>query len=235
LTTGYYPKFRITGTTVTAPSLTGVSPSTGSTAGGTVVTITGTGLTGASALTFAGTPATAFTVDSATQITATTPPNTAGAADVAVTTPGGMAAIAGSFTYEAPAQGDSAVGAGPGATAPTEARRPGPNAARIGTPPPFRRAGRMTIHTDRVRVVEPGRYSIFYEAADGRRVPMARASQIGDRGLARTTYAAVVELPGGAELALRSRLNLAGRNGLVLRIIRREASGALTGDNFRAG
>lgn len=56
------------------PVVTGVSPSSGPTAGGTNVTLTGTGFTGASSVTFGGVPATSFTVNSATQITAVTPP-----------------------------------------------------------------------------------------------------------------------------------------------------------------
>ena len=55
-----------------APTLTSISPATGSTAGGTSVTISGTGFTGATAVTFGGGAAT-FTVKSATQITAITP------------------------------------------------------------------------------------------------------------------------------------------------------------------
>ena len=60
-------------TYVTPPTVTGVSPSSGPTAGGTVVTITGTNFTGASAVNFGATAAASYTVDSATQITATTP------------------------------------------------------------------------------------------------------------------------------------------------------------------
>jgi len=82
------------------PTLTSVSPATGSTAGGTVVTLTGTGFTGASSVTFGGTAATAFTVDSATQITATTPARALGAVSVVVTTtPGGTNAANTLFTY----------------------------------------------------------------------------------------------------------------------------------------
>ncbi|MGW7255715.1 IPT/TIG domain-containing protein [Streptomyces sp. NPDC054834] len=71
------------------PSLTAVTPVSGSSAGGTIVTLTGTGLLGASAVRFDGVAATSFTVDSATQITAVAPAHAAGAAAVTVTTPGG--------------------------------------------------------------------------------------------------------------------------------------------------
>src|SRR5690606_40803670 len=59
-------------------------PDSGPTAGGTVVTITGTGFTGATGVTFDGAAGTAFTVDSDTQITVTTPPGAAGPVDVIV-------------------------------------------------------------------------------------------------------------------------------------------------------
>src|SRR5690606_38361242 len=85
-----------------APTLTAVAPATGPVAGGTSVTLTGTDLTDATAVTFGGTPAASFTVDSATQITAVTPAHAAGAVEVAVTTPGGSATLAGAFSFEAP-------------------------------------------------------------------------------------------------------------------------------------
>lgn len=90
-------------TTVLAPpTITTVVPSSGLTAGGTTVVLTGTNFTGATAVTFGGVAASSFTVDSATQITATTPAHAAGAVDVAVTTPGGTATAAGAFTYLVP-------------------------------------------------------------------------------------------------------------------------------------
>ncbi|MEV7790751.1 IPT/TIG domain-containing protein [Streptomyces sp. NPDC087512] len=72
-----------------APAVTSVSPNQGPAAGGTQVTITGTGFTGTTAVKFDGVPATSFTVNSATQITAVTPAHGAGAAAVTVTAPGG--------------------------------------------------------------------------------------------------------------------------------------------------
>jgi PGF-pre-PGF domain-containing protein len=85
----------------TLPTFTSISPASGTTAGGTTVTIIGTNLLGATGVTFGGTAATSYTVDSATQITAVTPAKAAGAVNVVVTTPGGTAT--GAYTYVAPA------------------------------------------------------------------------------------------------------------------------------------
>ncbi len=85
----------------TAPTLTSLSPAAGPTSGGTVVTLTGTDFTGAGGVTFGSTAASAFTVVSATEITATAPAGT-GTVDVTVTTPNGSNANAGTgndFTY----------------------------------------------------------------------------------------------------------------------------------------
>lgn len=84
-----------------APAVTGLSPATGPAAGGTSVVITGTDLTGATAVTFDGTNATSFTVDSDTQITAVSPMGAVGSVDVHVTTPGGTSATSqgNQFTY----------------------------------------------------------------------------------------------------------------------------------------
>ncbi|WP_433573544.1 IPT/TIG domain-containing protein [Streptomyces sp. CA-251247] len=84
------------------PVVTGVAPSNGPASGGTSVTLTGTGFTGATTVTFAGVPATSFTVNSATQITAVTPAGSAGAAVVTVTTPGGVSTPDAFFFYAAP-------------------------------------------------------------------------------------------------------------------------------------
>jgi hypothetical protein len=83
------------------PTITSVSPTEGYTVGGTTVIITGTDLTGAMSVSFGEKPATSFTVDSATQITAMAPAGTAGAVDVSVTTAGGTATAAGAYTYVA--------------------------------------------------------------------------------------------------------------------------------------
>ncbi|QDM27463.1 phospholipase [Tardiphaga sp. vice304] len=89
-------------TYVAAPTVTSIAPTSGPAAGGTSVTITGTNLSGVNAVVFGATPATGFTVDSATQITATSPAGT-GTVDVRVTTVGGTSATsaADQFTYVA--------------------------------------------------------------------------------------------------------------------------------------
>ncbi|MGX5773722.1 IPT/TIG domain-containing protein [Methylorubrum zatmanii] len=85
------------------PSLSGLSPASGPTAGGTAVTLTGLNLSGATAVSFGGTPATSFSVASPTAISAVAPAHAAGAVSIAVTTPGGTATLASGFTYAVPA------------------------------------------------------------------------------------------------------------------------------------
>lgn len=70
-----------------APEIASVTPSSGSVTGGTEVVITGKNLSGASAVKFGDLAAAGFTVDSDTQITATTPASEKpGKVDVSVTT-----------------------------------------------------------------------------------------------------------------------------------------------------
>jgi hypothetical protein len=73
--------------TAPRPAVTGVSPDGGSTAGGTTVSITGTGLAGATGVRF-GAAVAVITADSSTQITVTSPPGT-GTVTITVTTPAG--------------------------------------------------------------------------------------------------------------------------------------------------
>jgi len=73
-----------------APTIVSISPTSGTTAGGTTVTITGTEFSNTTAVTFDGIAATSFTVNSATQITAITPAHAAsGAVSVIVAAPEG--------------------------------------------------------------------------------------------------------------------------------------------------
>jgi hypothetical protein len=77
-----------------APVVSSVSPSTGTTAGGTVVTITGVGFTGETAVKFGTIAATGVVVNSDSSITATSPAtSTAGVANITVTTPVGTSVV----------------------------------------------------------------------------------------------------------------------------------------------
>ena len=85
-----------------APTVTSVAASSGPAAGGTVVTITGTGFTATPTVTFGGTAATNVMFVNATTITATTPAKTAGAVNIVVTNPDTQAGTgAGLYTYVA--------------------------------------------------------------------------------------------------------------------------------------
>jgi hypothetical protein len=83
-----------------APTLTGVSPTTGRTAGGTSVTLTGTNFASGARLTFGGATATSVVVVSTTHITAKTPRHKPGAVNIVVTNPNGQSGtLSNSFTY----------------------------------------------------------------------------------------------------------------------------------------
>jgi hypothetical protein len=88
-------------TAATAPVVKGIGPTSGTTAGGTVVTVSGSGFTGATAVNFGGTAATSYTILSDTALTAIAPAEAAGTVDLKVTTPGGTSATgsADQFTY----------------------------------------------------------------------------------------------------------------------------------------
>lgn len=85
-----------------APTVSAISPSSGTHTGGTVVTITGTGFTHASSVAFNGPTSPSFTVDSATQITAVTPPGAPGVVTVEVENPAGIGALVDGYTYVLP-------------------------------------------------------------------------------------------------------------------------------------
>jgi len=99
------PQGNVTGTGVftyidPTPTISSISPTSGPTSGGTSVIVTGTNFTDATDVNF-GSTAASFTVDSATQITATSPAGSAGVVDVTVTTAGGTSTTssADEFTY----------------------------------------------------------------------------------------------------------------------------------------
>ncbi len=90
-------------TYVTPASITGILPLSGSTNGGTFVTLKGKDFTGATSLTIGGVEATSFTVVSATAITCITPARiSAGGVGIIVTTAGGQSKQFSFFNYIIP-------------------------------------------------------------------------------------------------------------------------------------
>ncbi|RQX19535.1 hypothetical protein DDE19_03815 [Micromonospora ureilytica] len=97
-----FPAGRVTAPTFTyiAPTITSIVPNTGPNTGGTTVTITGTGLTGATGVNFGDNPGTNLVVDpSGTSLTVVTPPGLPGPVDVSVLIPGADATAPDGFTY----------------------------------------------------------------------------------------------------------------------------------------
>ncbi|MYZ38529.1 MULTISPECIES: IPT/TIG domain-containing protein, partial [unclassified Streptomyces] len=81
------------------PTISGISPSSGTVAGGNTVAIAGTNFNTptVTSVTFGGTPTGTFTVNSDTQITATAPAHALGPVTVTVTNTSGSATTA--YTY----------------------------------------------------------------------------------------------------------------------------------------
>lgn len=85
-----------------SPTLTSISPQSGSTAGGTSVTLTGSNFVAGAAISFDSSAATNVTVVNASTITVATPPHGAGQASVTIANPNGQSVTGGSFSYVAP-------------------------------------------------------------------------------------------------------------------------------------
>ena len=87
-----------------APTVSSISPATGTTAGGTAVTITGTGFLTGATVKLGGTSATGVNVVSGTSITATAPAHSAASVSVVVTnTDSQNGTLANSYSYTNPA------------------------------------------------------------------------------------------------------------------------------------
>jgi IPT/TIG domain len=110
----YYREILVNADVVLAPVLSSLSPASGSTSGGNAVKIGGLYLDGATAVTFGSTPASSFSVDSSSQITAIAPASTASAVDVRVTGPGGSSEVGPADRY---AFGGASTTTAPGGSA----------------------------------------------------------------------------------------------------------------------
>src|ERR1700687_5090743 len=83
-----------------APTVTSITPNSGTINGGTAVTITGTGFLAGAPVSLGGAPATGVTLVSSTSITATTPAHVAGAVNVMVTNADAQSAtLTSGYTY----------------------------------------------------------------------------------------------------------------------------------------
>ena len=90
-----------------APTVSAISPATGTTAGGTAVTITGTGFLAGATVKLGGTSATGVNVVSGTSITATAPGHSAGSVSVVVTnTDSQNDTLTNGYSYTNPRTGD---------------------------------------------------------------------------------------------------------------------------------
>lgn len=88
--------------TTTSLAVSSVTPNSGPPAGGTSVTVTGSGFASGATVSFGGTAASGVSVVSPTQISATSPAHAAGAVDVSVTNPdGSQGSLPAGFTYSA--------------------------------------------------------------------------------------------------------------------------------------
>ena len=101
-----------------APTVTGISVSSGSISGSTTVTISGTQLSGATGVLFGSLPAASFVVNADGTVTAVSPTASTGVVDVRVTTSSGTSApsAADAFTYLNPTPIVSSVTTGGGNT-----------------------------------------------------------------------------------------------------------------------
>jgi hypothetical protein len=84
------------------PTVTGITPPSGSTAGGTTVTVTGTNFAAGATVTIGGVAASGVTVLSPTSLRAVTGAHAAGASDVVVAVGAQSATLARGFTYVVP-------------------------------------------------------------------------------------------------------------------------------------
>ncbi len=146
-----------------APIITSITPSTGLPAGGTTVTITGSGFLSGPEVRFGGTlaPGTPVVNSEGTSMTVTSPAGT-GTVNVTVTTLKGTSAIgpADGFTYATPVVtpgGGTTTGGGGGGGGGTNTGPPPPPSTGLPAPVLARSANVVTVAGQRVAYASPGR------------------------------------------------------------------------------
>lgn len=95
---------------LSSSTITSVSPNSGIASGGTSITITGTGLSGATAVSVGGVPVLHYKVVNSETITAVTGAHAVGVVDIFVDTPLGDATLTNGYTYVATTLGARAYG-----------------------------------------------------------------------------------------------------------------------------
>ena len=94
-----------------APKVTAIAPNSGTTSGGTAVTITGTNFLSGARVTFGGTAATGVNVASSTSIKASTPAHSSGTVNVAVANSDSQSGtLTNGFTYSSGSLGNPGLG-----------------------------------------------------------------------------------------------------------------------------
>jgi hypothetical protein len=188
------------------PSVTSVAPAEGPSTGATAVTITGSNLTGASAVSFGSNAASSFTVNSPTSITVLSPSAPPGTVDVFVTTANGTsrAVVGDRFTYTAAAS-SSGTGAGSGGVL-------GFTASSL---------CRVTLINKHVAVQAPARAALRLLVSGAGRCAgklrlRVRLKLSHHRFILRTIGTAVFSIPAGRGAVIRMKLNAYGR-GLLSR------------------
>ena len=106
--------------------------------------------------------------------------------------------------------------------------RPGARTART------RKARTRLAVTERIRLARPGRYTLIYVDAAGKRVPLARGTRIASRKLKKTFYAPVMRVKGPDSLKVSAVLARprAKAKAITLRVILRNPDGSLEGENI---
>jgi hypothetical protein len=198
-------------TVVLAPSVAGLLPTSGSTAGGETVKIVGSNLDGATGVSFGSKPA-IFSVDSPGQITATAPAVPASTVDVRVIGPGGTSAINDGDKYTFTAAAGAPGPAGPSLISPlTIASKP--TLTALGQSASKWRRGHQQAKISRAPVGTTFSFNLskaatielaFTQKASGRKVRGSckppNPSNASKRKCTRTILAGSLSLPGHAGL-----------------------------------
>jgi IPT/TIG domain/FG-GAP repeat len=215
-----------------APSVTHVDPNQGPVAGGTSVTITGSGFTDVSYVSFGAIDATDVNVESPTRLTAISPAGS-GTVDVTVATPGNISATsaADQFSYVAPPgtgtggepeskgkdQTANAEPTGPPAASGTVAAGVLPFLASVVPPPVLGVSGNVAPVSGRVLIRLPGT-SGFVLLTSLRQVPFGTVIDATHGSVSVTTAAPRGGTQTGIFFGGRFLLRQ-GRNGLVVAVL----------------